>query len=243
MVSEAATLGLRPFITLQLRDLDHFICDLSTAIQEAAAERDTADEYEIRIVSAFRGRILEHGLISMLVPHHDINVVAACATPDELVTAVIDHVPHLVIIGSRWMEHWPEAQQQLVSMGIDLPHVAVVSAGPPNDSADTGIENDFIYIDDTSLASVVDIIRQIRRAARETGTASHSSLSLAKAPRLCHDDIDQKILALLVTGASNRMIADEVFLSIQTVKNRLSRMMKTAGTTNRTELALRLHAA
>ena len=52
------------------------------------------------------------------------------------------------------------------------------------------------------------------------------------------DDDDRKILQLLVDGDTNHEIADKVFFAEQTVKNRLSRMMKAASVSNRTELAM-----
>jgi hypothetical protein len=44
----------------------------------------------------------------------------------------------------------------------------------------------------------------------------------------------------LATGATNDAIAGHIFASEQSVKNRLSRMMKAAGVSNRTEFALLL---
>jgi DNA-binding NarL/FixJ family response regulator len=54
------------------------------------------------------------------------------------------------------------------------------------------------------------------------------------------DDDDRAILRLLATGATNDAIAGQIFASEQSVKNRLSRMMKAAGVSNRTEFALLL---
>ena len=54
------------------------------------------------------------------------------------------------------------------------------------------------------------------------------------------DETDETILSLLTVGWTNKQIADQVCLSVQTVKNRLSRMMKQSGATNRTELVVRL---
>jgi DNA-binding NarL/FixJ family response regulator len=61
-----------------------------------------------------------------------------------------------------------------------------------------------------------------------------TTLSIAK------DDDDRAILQLLATGATNVVIASQIFASEQTVKNRLSRMMKLVGVSNRTEFALLL---
>lgn len=52
------------------------------------------------------------------------------------------------------------------------------------------------------------------------------------------DESDRAILRLLGTGASDQQIADAVFLNLQTVRNRVSRMLKKFGHDNRTQLAL-----
>jgi DNA-binding NarL/FixJ family response regulator len=55
---------------------------------------------------------------------------------------------------------------------------------------------------------------------------------------IARDEHDSKILTMLVTGRKNSEIAATVYLSEQTVKNRLSQMMRAANVSNRTELAL-----
>jgi DNA-binding NarL/FixJ family response regulator len=52
------------------------------------------------------------------------------------------------------------------------------------------------------------------------------------------DEFDRAILRLLGTGASDQQIAEAVHLNLQTVRNRVSRMLKKFGYENRTQLAL-----
>lgn len=56
------------------------------------------------------------------------------------------------------------------------------------------------------------------------------------------DDTDRKILALLAQGCTNAEISDEVYLSLQTVRNRLSNLLSKFKKRNRTELAIALKA-
>ncbi len=51
------------------------------------------------------------------------------------------------------------------------------------------------------------------------------------------DDIDENIVRLISYGFNNQEIADSVFLSIQTVRNRISRLLETSGARNRTHLS------
>ena len=56
------------------------------------------------------------------------------------------------------------------------------------------------------------------------------------------DDTDRKILALLAKGCTNAEISDQVYLSLQTVRNRLSNLLSKFKKRNRTELAIALKA-
>ena len=52
------------------------------------------------------------------------------------------------------------------------------------------------------------------------------------------DEIDLMITALVAQGCSNREIAQRVYLSYQTVRNRLTRIFDATGAANRTQLAV-----
>ena len=56
------------------------------------------------------------------------------------------------------------------------------------------------------------------------------------------DDTDRKNLALLAQGCTNAEISDQVYLSLQTVRNRLSNLLSKFKKRNRTELAIALKA-
>jgi DNA-binding NarL/FixJ family response regulator len=50
------------------------------------------------------------------------------------------------------------------------------------------------------------------------------------------------MLQLLTLGWTDRQIADDVCLSLQSVRNRMSRLLNKFGMSNRTQLALRIAA-
>lgn len=58
--------------------------------------------------------------------------------------------------------------------------------------------------------------------------------------RFASDDIDIRIMMELVEGRTNEEISTIVHLAVQTVRNRISRLMKVAGVSNRTQLATKL---
>ena len=58
--------------------------------------------------------------------------------------------------------------------------------------------------------------------------------------RHCRDQLDVEILTHLIDGRSNEFIAETCNYAIQTVRNRLVRLMSLANVDNRTQLATQL---
>lgn len=63
-------------------------------------------------------------------------------------------------------------------------------------------------------------------------------LDLSHAEVFYGDKTDEQIVALVAAGLSDREIADLVYLSCQTVRNRVSKLLEGCGLRNRTQLAL-----
>ena len=63
--------------------------------------------------------------------------------------------------------------------------------------------------------------------------------SLTDSRVVCHDATDVHIIDLLAMGLSDKEIAASVYLSCQTVRNRISRMLQDSDARNRTQLAVR----
>lgn len=57
---------------------------------------------------------------------------------------------------------------------------------------------------------------------------------------ICHDEIDRRIITLIIEGWSDAEIADKMSYAVQSVRNRVSRMLQVSGFRNRTELAVKM---
>ncbi|MEY3805953.1 MAG: Bacterial regulatory protein luxR family [Actinomycetota bacterium] len=77
-------------------------------------------------------------------------------------------------------------------------------------------------VDLTKISSIMGVIEWLR----PTNVVHHAQ-----------DEMDIRILMELVEGRTNEEIAASVHLALQTVRNRVSRLMKAAGVSNRTQLA------
>jgi DNA-binding NarL/FixJ family response regulator len=93
------------------------------------------------------------------------------------------------------------------------------------------------------LKTIKDVNRDLQLIDRSSVAEAKKRLTESGAEILAQvDDTDRKILALVAQGRTNAEISDQVFLSLQTVRNRLSALLSKFHKRNRTELAVALNA-
>ena len=93
---------------------------------------------------------------------------------------------------------------------------------------------------------VVELSRIVREVSagrnlltRDVVRVAQSRLETRGFARLANlGDVDRDIMGLIAQGLSDREIASKVYLSPQTVRNRVSRLLTNLGRENRTQLAL-----
>ena len=86
-----------------------------------------------------------------------------------------------------------------------------------------------------------DLVRELHaqhRGLSRTSKVIDTCSSAGHVGPMCHDDIDRRIAAYITMGMSDRDIGAKVFLSSQTVRNRVSRMLERSQVQNRTQLAM-----
>lgn len=93
------------------------------------------------------------------------------------------------------------------------------------------------------VSTIKDVANGLRFIDANDIYAARQRLAVSGADVLASvDDTDRKILALLAKGCTNAEISDQVYLSLQTVRNRLSNLLSKFKKRNRTELAIALKA-
>ena len=89
------------------------------------------------------------------------------------------------------------------------------------------------YFDDRDLALLTMVEPAIRRLVSGcSGPPIAGRLSRS----------EHEVLALVATGASNREVAEELFVTVHTVRKHLENAYRKLGVTNRTAAALRVRA-
>jgi len=108
-----------------------------------------------------------------------------------------------------------------------------------------GVEG--LLVRSASTEELADAIRTVRRGERYVSPALVSSLVGAVAPVDCGDTLltsrERDVLACLAQGRSNREIADELFVGIETVKSHLSKLYEKLGAKDRHDAVAQALAA
>lgn len=174
-----------------------------------------------------------------------VNVRATVADVDSLLAAVAEHQPRVVLLDIAL--NGESGIDALHRVKADHPAVRVVMLTSFETSSSIvasyqGGADAYVLKagDGDGLAKCIndvdmglnlfnpEVVRRAREDLEGRGVTALMSL----------DSVDRQILRLLATGASDQAIADSVFLNLQTVRNRMSRLLRTFDKDNRTQLAL-----
>ena len=95
----------------------------------------------------------------------------------------------------------------------------------------------------TTCAELVETIRDVASglrliSAEEARAAHHRLRSLGQMPTDDISEADTHLAGLISHGLTDAEIAARLHLSVQTVRNRVSRLLRTLGMTNRVQLAV-----
>lgn len=85
---------------------------------------------------------------------------------------------------------------------------------------------------------LIDGFKSLRRRSPEATSTIEKRINESAAFRLLTDETDRRIVSLVAQGKFDKEIAEELYLSLQTIRNRLSRILTEFGARNRTHLAL-----
>jgi DNA-binding NarL/FixJ family response regulator len=128
--------------------------------------------------------------------------------------------------------HYPVRKYVMLNTHVTTERVILAHQLGMNDVIDIGVHMASInerlekvlmgQIDLAHIESITEIVKWLR-----SDNIAH----------LAQDEVDIRILIELIEGRTNEEIAATVNLALQTVRNRISRLMKAAEVSNRTQLA------
>ena len=192
----------------------------------------------LAIVVVAQEVIVAEGIVGLVRQNPGMVVCGVCTTKDSVWPTVLSQSPDVVVFIDLWFDVIEDLRAKLHSGRVREPRwcFAVPVMTPFQIAHATRIGVDRV--------GMKELLRQSDGASTyriDTGQFAVAADRVSTQIRaIAADHVDEEILHMLITGASNDHIAKSVYLSIQTVKNRVSRMLKVAGVANRTELAVQL---
>lgn len=196
----------------------------------------------IRVLLVDDHEMVRAGVSAFLSTQPDIEVVAEAADGQIGAKLALEHRPDVILMdlvmepvdgveGTRLIRaEWPEAKILVVTSFLDDEKVyPVIEAGAMS------------YV--LKTASAFDIAEAIRKtasgqsvmAAQVTGKMMER---LRKPTSQLHDDLtdrEQEVLQLMARGMANQEIADELFISLKTVKTHVSNILSKLDVVDRTQ--------
>ena len=196
----------------------------------------------IRVLIVDDHEMVRAGVSAFLSTQPDIEVVAEASDGQAGALLALEHRPDVILMdlvmepvdgveGTRLIrKDWPEAKILVVTSFLDDEKVyPVIEAGAMS------------YV--LKTASAFDIAEAIRKtangqsvmAAQVTGKMMER---LRRPTTHLHDDLterEQEVLQLMARGMANQEIADELFISLKTVKTHVSNILSKLDVVDRTQ--------
>ena len=204
---------------------------------------------KIRVLLADDHTVLRQGIAQALELQGDITVVAQAANGAEAVSLVAQHHPHVALLDIN-MPHmdgveatrritagWPQTAVIILTMYRRDNYIfEAIKAGASG-----------YLLKEVELSELVSAVRAVAQgeAVIDAAIAGRVMAELRAESMPAQPPVEEplsqrdvEILQLLTLGQSNQEIADQLFISEKTVRNRLSMVFRRLHLKNRTEAAL-----
>ena len=210
----------------------------------------------VRLVVVEDSLLVREGLLSLLATAPDVEVVAACASLDEALTAVHDHQPDVVVtdirmppehgdegiqLAAQIRESWPDVGVLVLSQFIE-PAYAIALLGK-------GVHGRGYLLKDhldnserltTAISAVAsggsfiddDVVDALVRARTQ----------VADSPLVTLSDREREVLGELATGATNAVIAERLFVSANAIEKHSNSIFSKLGLTESDKINRRVAA-
>lgn len=199
-----------------------------------------------RVLVCHHLEVFALGLASLLREGKKFSDVIAATTVGEIVES-LERGVSLIVLGSPYLSLFESASDEDFHRGISQsrPKVVMLSSDVDenlvNEASAQGID---AVIDARQSADVIvsEIFSILHSETKATGVFSFRHWKLVNhnddLSLVCRDETDERIISLIIQGFSNEEIAEQTFSALQTVRNRISRLLSAAGAKNRTQLAV-----
>jgi DNA-binding NarL/FixJ family response regulator len=213
-------------------------------------------DVRIRVLVVDDQTLIRRGLAVILATEPDIDVVGQAADGEEAVQAARRERPDVVLMDLQMPRLGGVAATRVITAELPKTQVVVLTTFDTDELVFEAIRAgaQAYLLKDAPEPEVLDTIRAVHRGESRLSpniarkVMEQFRLLPAGAPPARDDDAagldaltarEERILALIAEGKSNKEIARTVFLAEGTVKNYVSRIMEKLHARTRTELAVK----
>lgn len=204
---------------------------------------------KIRILLADDHTVLRQGIAQVLENQDDMQVIAHASNGNEAVELTRTHKPDVVLIDINMPDLNGVKATQIIKQEFPEIGVLILTMYQKDEYLLDAIKAgaDGYLLKEVEMSVLVSSIRKVASgdAVIDPSMVSKLLVGLRGGGEINKDEFDDKlsdrdvdILRLLGHGMSNQEIAESLFLSEKTVRNRLSLVFKQLNLKNRTEAAL-----
>ena len=208
----------------------------------------------IRILLVDDQALFREGLHTLLSVHDDLQVVGEASNGQEAIDAVAKLAPDVVLMDLRMPVLNGVAATKQITESAPSSRVIVLTTFDDDDYVFDGLRAGAVgyLLKDVPSAKLVEAIRAAARgesflqpSVAAKVVAEFSRMSGAKTADPQEDLVEPlserelEILRVLATGASNREIANQLYITEGTVKNHVTNILGKLGVRDRTQAALK----
>ncbi len=212
----------------------------------------------IRVLIVDDDALVRAGLTMILNATEDVRVVAEVADGSEVLPAVDAYAPDVVLMDIRMPRVDGLAATEALTARDAAPEIIVLTTFDADEFVLRALRSGAsgFLLKDTPPADIVQAIRLVvageamlspgvtRRLighVAETGAASRRANAQELLGRLT--DREREVAVAIGRGSSNAEIAEELFMSVATVKAHVTRLLTKLEVANRVQIALLAHDA
>ncbi len=216
----------------------------------------------IRVLIVDDDALVRAGLSMMLAGAEDLTVVADVADGTEVVPAVNQYRPDVVLMDIRMPRTDGLTATELLLARRDAPEVIVLTTFDADDQVLRALRagaSGFL-VKDTPPAAIVEAVRRVAAgepmlsptvtrqlishvAAADPAGSGNDRADRARARLAPLSDREREVALAVGRGLSNAQISSELHLSVPTVKAHVSRLLVKLDLANRVQIALLVHDA
>jgi DNA-binding NarL/FixJ family response regulator len=207
---------------------------------------------KIRLLLVDDQRIIRQGLRSLLEAKPDLEVVGEAENGQQAIAQVEALQPDVVLMDVRMPVMDGVAATRLISQQFSATKVLVLTTFDDDDYVSQAMQLGArgYLLKDTHSDDLAAAIRAVHKGYTQMGPGlmekaiAHTPPSTPPQPTQLPSELagltarEREVLCLIATGASNREIAEALYISERTVKNHITRILSQLNLRDRTQAAM-----